>query len=589
MDFRSATHLNRFIRAVEWSRRRLAPFCRNRTEILRLLAGSRYGENCLPLSQPIPFLQLLHSVYVRSLISSSPRAMISTRVQSLKPVAHAMQIAVNAEVEQMGLAKSLRTLVSDALCGIGVMKVGVCWYPRPGTEGLLHDYMQPYADAISLDDAVWDMAAKRDDQIGYAGNHYRVPRESLLQDPRYPHDRVLRLVKSELHARSEMGEDLASSISGEENNFDADHEDMIDLWEFWIPRDNAIMVMTSERGRLVDEPLYVADYIGPRLGPYHFLRYNPINDNSMPAPPLFHLADGHEALNGIYRKLLSQALRQKNIIPVPGGREDDMRKFNQTPDGHGVGVDTPDIKELRLGGIDQQNAGFALQLKGDLSYFAGNLEAIAGLGTSSDTLGQDRLITQSASKQVQAMQEETVIFTKQIMETLVEYWWKDNNRTYEAEFQIPKTDITHRATVTPEERAGWWPKLNFQVDPYSFQSDTPQSMIQKIMQLLTQVLIPLQPVMQQQGAAINVAGVSRLFAKYNNMPDLEEMVSFTEPNFEDQELQEPPRMPQNTTRTYERVNRPGATNQGKDLALMQTYAGKPPQPAEQAGMMRPTG
>ena len=47
--------------------------------------------------------------------------------------------------------------------------------------------------------------------------------------------------------------------------------------------------------------------------------------------------------------------------------------------------------------------------------------------------------------------------------------------------------------------------------------------------------------------------------------------------------------PAQTTRTYERVNRGGATRQGKDMAMMQTLFGGNPQPKEQAMMTRPVG
>ena len=45
--------------------------------------------------------------------------------------------------------------------------------------------------------------------------------------------------------------------------------------------------------------------------------------------------------------------------------------------------------------------------------------------------------------------------------------------------------------------------------------------------------------------------------------------------------------PPMTKRTYERVNRPAGTRQGKDRAMAQAMLGKPPQPDEMAAITRP--
>ena len=50
-----------------------------------------------------------------------------------------------------------------------------------------------------------------------------------------------------------------------------------------------------------------------------------------------------------------------------------------------------------------------------------------------------------------------------------------------------------------------------------------------------------------------------------------------------------PGKPPVTTRRYERINRPGATRQGKDAAMISTLLGARVQPKETAGAMRPVG
>lgn len=589
VDFSSTTHLSRFIRAFEWSRMKLSPFQRQTAEINRLLAGSRYGSGATPRSNPIPFLQMVHSVYVRSLVASSPRAMVSTKVRSLKPVAHAMEIAVDHQVREMQLAETLRQVASDALCAIGIIKIGVCYDPKEGTQGLLHDYGEPYCDSVPLDDFVMDMSVKRFDQCGYVGNRFRVPRQALLFDPRYDPDRINKLAVGQLLSRNEFGDDTAQAISVEGAD-DADFEDMIDLWEFWFPRDNTIAVMASSHGRIEEQPLYVKEYTGPELGPYQLLRFNALSSNLMPAAPLLHLADMHVAINGVNRKLLAQALRQKNITIVNGAQEEDILRYNDTPDGHAVKGDFGPIAEAKMGGIDQMNAQFALQMKGDAHQYAGNLDSLAGLGPQSETLGQDRMIAASSSKMMQAMQEETIAFTQAVFRTLC-WYWVHGRKSFDVEVPVPDTPLKVPVKITPEDREGTWVDLNFQVDPYSLQGDSPQGRMAMIDETMMKVVIPLAPILAEQNMAPNIQGYLRLKGRYSNTPDMDDLVIFNEPSQDDRELKSVPRMeaPANKTTTSVRVNRPGATQQGKDLAMMQNYAGKPPQEAQQAAMVRPVG
>lgn len=503
-----------------------------------------------------------------------------------------MEIALNHQIREMELAETLKQVVSDALICMGILKMGVCYSPKEGTEGIIHDYGEPYADAVALDDWVMDMGVNRFDQVGYCGHHFRVPKEAMLQDPRYDPDQIRGIPHSARWGRDESGNDRLQSLSADfDTDEDADHEDMLDLWELWVPRDNMILVMASVRGRLMPEPLYVADYQGPEFGPYLLLRFNALSSNIMPAAPLLHLADMHEAMNGVARKLIDQGLRQKNITIVTGAQEEDITRYNKTPDGHAVRGDFGEVGETRLGGIDQQNAMFLTQLKSDSDYWAGNLSANAGLGPQSETLGQDRMIMASSSKMMQAMQEESIVFVRKAMRTLAWYWVNDKNKTYSAEVPIQGTDLKVPVQITPEDREGTWLELNFDIDPYSLQGDSPQSRMAMIDETMMKVVIPLMPVLAEQKLAPNIQGYLRLKGRYGNMPDMEDLVIFNEPSPDSQELREVPRMaaPANKTTTSVRINRPGATVQGKDMAMMQTMAGKPPQPAAQEAMMRPTG
>ena len=58
---------------------------------------------------------------------------------------------------------------------IGIVKQGLASGAVGEIMGFTHNVGQPFADVVSLDDWVHDMTAKRWEQVGYAGNRYRIP------------------------------------------------------------------------------------------------------------------------------------------------------------------------------------------------------------------------------------------------------------------------------------------------------------------------------------------------------------------------------------------------------------------------------
>ena len=142
--------------------------------------------------------------------------------------------------------------------------------------------------------------------------------------------------------------------------------------------------------------------------------------------------------------------------------------------------------------------------------------------------------------------------------------------------------------ITPEDREGTWLKINFQIDPYSLQSETPQSKLQAIMELMQNILMPAGPMMAQQKLGLNFAGLIQLFSRYRNITDMPDILIAQEPLGAMDELQDIPQMPsmQPATRTVNRVSRSEATGPGQDMAMQMAMMGaaSPQQEAMVGGM-----
>jgi hypothetical protein len=114
--------------------------------------------------------------------------------------------------------------------------------------------------------------------------------------------------------------------------------------------------------------------------------------------------------------------------------------------------------------------------------------------------------------------------------------------------------------------------LNFDIHPYSMQGQTPSEMAGKLNALMTQILMPAMPLLQQQGIGVDIQQFLRLMAKYQDIPDLDTVLRFEMPMGQEEAQMEPPRKPSTSNRTYTRrsVSQGGA---GRDEAMMSTLAG----------------
>jgi hypothetical protein len=186
------------------------------------------------------------------------------------------------------------------------------------------------------------------------------------------------------------------------------------------------------------------------------------------------------------------------------------------------------------------------------------------------------------------MRGRTTDFSRDIFKALAWYEWTDPARERIVEKPVRGTDVTIRSTWSQETREGDWLDYNFDIDAYSMQEDTPTTKLQKIGAALERYVFPVLPQMQQQGGQLDFQELMALIARLGNVPELNDIVRFGEPIAAQPEQgnSQPTTMPANTTRTYERVNRSGATRHGKDDTMSRLLMGSKVQPSEGASLGR---
>ena len=548
--------------AVDWSIKQMARPRQLRIDAIRQYVGAHYADNGNEKRVPTNFLELAVTIYTRQLAARAPRVMIEANAPSLRPYAKNMELAINQIPDEIQLGNTLRKAVVEAMFAFAVAKVGIA---SSGKVSLGHDEGSVFVDLVSLDDYFCDMSATTRDAIQYEGNDYWV----CLEDAQAMAGGEK--VEADKHTvTGSQGEQRADGVSVSEG---ADlYEEKVWLRDVWLPESKKVVTYGVKSGKL----LRTVDWNGPACGPYHVLGFSDVPGNLFPLPPVALWRDLHELGNNLFRKLGRQADSKKTVAAFQGGNDDDANALKNASDGEGIKYSGQKPESITVGGIDAPTLAFYMQVRDLFSYFAGNLDTLGGLAPQSSTVGQDKLLAQSASARLKTMSEQTIDFAKGILKSLAFYEWEDPVKERTIEKFVPGTDISIRKLWTVADRKGKFADYNFDIDVYSMQDDSPSEKLQKIGMALERFVFPALPLLQAQGGQIDFKELLALVGRLGNIPELSDLVKFQNADTANENQaeaqggeQEPPGMPANTTRTYERVGRPGATQAGKTANMMQ--------------------
>jgi len=566
---------DRLTNSIDWSGRQLETPKKKRIEAIKLFLGYHYSDGGATKTQPVNFLKLAISIFVRLLAARAPRVLMSTKEPELKSTAANLELAINEIPKEIRLQATLKRLVTEALFSFGVAKVGL----HTVGEMLGYSYGSPFVDIVTSDDYIVDMAAKHYDQRQYEGNDYWLDYKDVMESKWFENKNGLE--PDEYTIIGQAGEERAEGIAvGESASL---FRKKIWLRDVWLPTER-LMVTYSVKSK---RRMKTIEWTGPERGPYYMLGFDKVPGNLLPLPPVAIWRDLHELANALYRKLGDQADAQKTVQGFQGGNEESVESFKNAKDGDGITYHGAEPKILKAGGVDPTTLAFFLQSKDLASYFGGNWDSLGGLSPQAETLGQDKLLSVASGAQMRDMASEVVDFMRDIFRALAHYEWHDPVRRRQLEKSIPGTDLSVPVLWDQQARRGKFNLYDLDIDVYSLQDDSPGLKLQKLGVIMQQYVLPLLPMIQQIGGTFDIQKFFEDLAKFSDFPEMNNWIQFM------QELEptggEETRMPADTTRTNVRINRPGATREGKDQILMQTLLGGRPQRDEMAAIGRPTG
>ena len=534
-------------------------------ETVRLDAGSHYSENASLKRQPVNLISLFRRIVQRHLITKNPRFSLNTFEASLKPVLSATEAWGNRQLKRMKAAETFKRIVTDALFLVGIAKVSIVNPGEAALSGFAMKAGTPGLYRVPFQDFVYDTHAHTFSEASFLGHRYRVPRISITTDKSFSRERE-EIPISYDNMFAETGEEKTSAI-GRTYNYDTEFEDMADVWEFYLPRHRLVATFMGDDAGFPHleqsgKPLKVQPWVGPYCGPYHFLCLGNVADNALPKAPIMDLIDMHEGVNRNWRKLIDQMKDQKTLLLVRGLSTEDAKRIVQGNNGDTIRIDGDIPTPVDYGGPNAAMIQATDAMTKLFSWFSGNLDMLGGLSPQSKTLGQDKLLAQSASGAMVDMQEETVNHVSSVIEALCWYWIKNPYHTMVSGYELPGTGQSIARKVSPMDRLDIdFEELDISVDPYSFRHQTPQERTQALTQLVQTTILPMMPLLQQQGIGFDLNAYLTKMGKLLDLPDLIDIITIAPPLEESMTTPRQPSMPGQTRRDYVRHSAGGSDSQ----------------------------
>lgn len=562
--------------AMRYSRRRLLAFRQERTNAVREYVGRHYSDGGAEHRVPVNLLARFVQVMARSLVPNTPRMMLTTKVKEMVPAVSAMEEWHNKRIEEMHFAETLRRWVVDSMFCLGIIKVALGTPADAAMSGYVSPAGVPFAEIVDVDDFVFDAGSRDLRRASFAGHVLRMPYDVAMKLD-YFDGAAKKWLRGSVVAgnriATEDGDERISTVGGgyEGSGYSRDFEEMVDLWEVYLPRMKKVVTLCSSSGGVPDPscpPLRVQEWVGPDCGPFHYLALMPVPGNAMPKAPIHDLIDLHEFVNHGYRKLANQMARQKTVVPVRGAAVDDGKRIIQANDGDMIQCENAEgVKELSYGGPNPVNANFTVHLADTFNKMAGNLDLLSGSNQQSKTATQDRILNENASAGVQDWQEQTVSGIAAVADAMNWFWWYHPQEVMQSSRSLPGAEdisITRRlhpgGQYPPGQkpgltRDGRYEDLRLKIDPYSLVYRTPQQRL-TFLSGLVKDLAPMFPILAQQGVQFDAMAYLKKVAQYADEPDVTTLFTVVEPTMPTQGPGEggmsDPRMPTQTSREYVR-------------------------------------
>lgn len=519
------TYYKRLSRAVESSFQEMRSFRALNTNLVKEYAGSAYGEGWGE-DKLVHKLGQAVDGYMMLLAADRPAVLLTTENPQQQAFARLFQDSLNTQLDAIDFESTVKRWVMDGLFCIGITRAHIGESEEREIEfGVRVDTGDPTASNVSIDNAVLDMAANSIGEMQYAGERYRIPFQDFergVKDGTYTNGADKLKPTSKRPADLERLEDIGTGKRTDDDEL----EPMIDLADIWSSRDRKIRTYPVERPFTLSGD-YVAEmkWTGAKTGPYEYLLFNLIPEKIMPSSQVAEWMPMDQAINNLMRQQNKRAVNLKeNPVYTPEG-VDTAKNVDDARDMQWVkSTDPKETRVIRTGGADANTQALIAHYLQQFDEGAGNLTSLLGLGAQSDTVGQEQLIHSAGNRIVGRMQSMVTMATTRLVRNIAKLLWDDEFKSISNRFRVPGTDYNVESNWEPGKRQGKF--SDYKINVYSMPYRGPAERMATINQLITQIYVPLQQTLSEQGGAIDMAELSTLHSELLNTPRLKNVITF---------------------------------------------------------------
>lgn len=515
-----------------------------RANLLAKDAGSLYpGLDGVIYGDVINLIQQARLAMELALAANDPQYIGETFSANRQARAFAAHFgrAMSAYTPKIGMKHSLQTIVGEGFISLGIGKTYL-------TEGLAveieaDNYIvagKPFFAPRTMDHFVWDQDVTDFRYCTVLADRYKASWEKILDNPRIP-----ARFRNKIQKR---GADTWANAEGEQRfnqktAYASDNQvtQSVYVSDVFLPEQGVVQTWAigDDFTPYYDEPLYEVEWEGLRpLGPYHFLNLGPTPAGTLPSSPAQNVLNLHNFAQTLWRKLRDQAERSKQMTISRVGDEEDAEKVKSATDGDHLSLNDPEsVTTLKLDGIDQQIYSMLGTAVSMFDRAAGNPMQRLGLGQSADSAKGEGIIQEQVDRLEGHYQTKFHDFLCEVGKELGYMLYMDAATEIPMKREIPNTGIF----VTDDWHGAFWEGENgeqarygdfdlheIKAIPFSTRYRPPSQRLQEITGMV-QLLMPMEPLLNQRGKAFNITRFLKLASTYSDLPELEDLYEDIEP------------------------------------------------------------
>jgi len=464
--------------------KRMRNFRNARLMFLRNYVGQYYDkENGEIGAEALNMIFNAIRVLVPHIVMNFPKHNLETPYLFQRQYGEDLASALAFSDKRIDIPTEYRKAIVDAVFTLGIIKTGLAQsdsiyaldeYDRIDSGSL-------YSKTVEFDNLIVDPGSREhmfaDAQI--LGDAMTVPRGMLLESGLFKNDIVELLPRAGDDHNDKAYEMSMRGIKPDEN---FELEDEVEIIELWVPSANATVWLPGSEHVEFDDYLRADDYYGVNEGPYTFLALTPpVPGNPIPVPMVGVWNDLHTLGNRMAKKIIDQAMAQKDITAYRRASADDAQELLDAADGESIACDDPEgIKVISFGGQQQSNEVALMQLSNWFNLMAGNPETMGGQRENSDTATQAKILSNNATVGLDDMKD--MVYKFSAAEARKRAWYIDADPLMEipivrrvqqpgqvimgptGPIPLPGQIVDEQVILTPELRAGNFLDFTFSIE-----------------------------------------------------------------------------------------------------------------------------